>query len=670
MRGAMTRLVVFWFSISWFLLGCGDDEARPTPDAGSDDGGVDAPDPDRIIADRPECENLNPNHCLLPWPSSRYLVADPRTETGWRVEIPREALPKNQYDEPASPDAWMGFDGFSPMTSMMTLFLGRIDTSNLPDETRIADSLSPSSPTVVLDAETGERVAHFAEVDAWPQADPERRSFYIRPAQRMRENRRYIVAIRNLRLQDGTPVRPSNYFRALRDGVSTSVAELEARRAHFEEIFRILGEAGIERGTLLEAWDFRTASGRNAWGTLIAMRDDAFRRIGERGLGCTVTRVEEFTPAERAETWRRVTGTFTVPLYMQTPYEGARLNRDAMGAPAFNGMAEAPFTLVIPHSVRERMQAGGEPARLMVYGHGLLGGSDQVDSRGTRTQLQRYGMVGVGTDWWGLSAADRSVIVTEWIPDVGKFPLVGERLLQGVLNFAVLARTFMGVCRDRPEWRIGDRSAIGDEVYYHGISQGGIMGATLAGISPDIRRYALQVGGISYPIMIRRSIDFIQFEEILLNWYPDKVDRDWTIVSSQNGWDLAEPATYAPHLLSDPLPGSVPQRILYQVSRYDTEVSNLASDIAARTMGLPWFRSSVYEPWNAPSPTDGPADSGYIIYHVEGVEPIPTGTAIASMDNDAHAQLRFRDAVQRQIDAFFRPDGRVENFCDGPCDPN
>ena len=31
--------------------------------------------------------------------------------------------------------------------------------------------------------------------------------------------------------------------------------------------------------------------------------------------------------------------------------------------------------------------------------------------------------------------------------------------------------------------------------------------------------------------------------------------------------------------------------------------------------------------------------------------------------------VRQLDAAQRQIDAFLRPDGRIEQFCDGPCDP-
>ena len=68
------------------FAGCGDDDVTPTPtpDAGPPDAG---PPPYRA-----ECENLNPMGCLLPWPSSRYLVDDSSTRTGRRVAVPVEAI--------------------------------------------------------------------------------------------------------------------------------------------------------------------------------------------------------------------------------------------------------------------------------------------------------------------------------------------------------------------------------------------------------------------------------------------------------------------------------------------------------------------------------------------------------------------------------------------------
>jgi hypothetical protein len=237
-----------------------------------------------------------------------------------------------------------------------------IDASNLPGENDLAASLEPTSPTVILDAETGERVAHMAELDrvdlpAFPE-DPTQRSFYLRPATRLREDARYLVAIRDLRRVDGTAVEPTDYFRALRDDIPSNDPDLEARRPAFEALFDDLAAAGVERSSLLQAWSFHTASGPSLWGDLVAVRQAALEAVGAEGLGCTVTSVEEPPVEENASIFREVRGTFTVPLYNDTPLPGARLVRDAEGRPMQNGTAEAPFLLVIPRSVAASDPAG------------------------------------------------------------------------------------------------------------------------------------------------------------------------------------------------------------------------------------------------------------------------------------------------------------------------
>ncbi|MEM9193800.1 MAG: hypothetical protein AAGF12_31785 [Myxococcota bacterium] len=649
------------------LFGCGDDDpsavdastdGASSNDASTNDGAADADAP----AFRAECENLNPLHCMLPWPSNRFLRTDETTASGFRLDLTAEALPQNVDGESVDMvDAWTRFDGFSPMTSMITTFRGELDTSNLPDETRIGDSLLPNSPTVLLDAETGERVAHFSEIDMWRQANPEQPTFYIRPAQRLKENHRYIVAIRDLKRVDGGAIEPSEYFAALRDDVpNPEFADLEDRRPAFEALFTTLGSAEIPRDNLIEAWEFRTASGESAWGEMLWMRDDAQDRVGARGIGCKVDSVED-NPS--SQVFRRVRGTFTVPLYVENESAGARLVRDGNGAVMFNRMGEAPFELVIPTSASESIAEGGGPVRALMYGHGLLGSEGQVSSGGTVAALQNSEMVGFGTAYWGMASDDRTWFIENAADDFGNFSIMAERITQGTINSIVLARSMKGVCSELPELQINGTPAIDtDQIYYYGISQGGIFGATVAGLSNDIDAYVLQVGAISYPIMIRRSIDFEIFEFSLNLFYRNKLDRDFLLVASANAWDQTDPATYAPHLLQDPLPNTTVKRILYQVSRYDTEVSNLASDIGARTMGLPFMNSSVYEPWNLQG-TDGPEDSAYVIFQLMGVEPIPMGTAVAMEDNRAHGDLRFTEPMLRQLDLFLRPDGQVVDTC-------
>ena len=619
-----------------------------------------------VTVDNADCENINPNHCLMPWPSSRYLADDAAMPTGRHIELPAASMPANQWGEQVEVDSYRRYDGFSPMTSMITVFAGQIDDSNLPAENQLPDSLLPTSPTVLLDAVTGERVGHFSELNKWDGTDLERQAFYVRPAVRLKENHRYIVAIRDLKKVDGSAVAPSDYFRALRDNLSTELAELEARRPLFEDIFGKLEGAGIDRKTLIEAWDFHTASGQAGWQDLLHMRDDANTRVGTGGVGCTVTKIEE--DYGNAEIFRRVHGTFTVPLYVENDQTGARLVRGADGKPMFNGMAEAPFQVTIPYSVKTRIEGGGTGARLLTYGHGLMGERHEVHSSAQRKFMDRFEIVGLATDWWGMSEPDVNTVAAA-LGQLGDFPKVAERLTQGMLNTLLVTRTIAGACASNAAFQINGQTVFDPtEKYFLGISQGSIFGTTVAALSQDIDRFILNVGGMSYPIMIIRSVDFPDYNKVIQAWYPHKLDTDLLMVMIASHWDLSEPATYAPHIIKDPLPNTPVKKVLYTIGRYDAQVPNISSDIAARTMGLKALRPAVYEPWQVEM-VDAPTDSAYVIYDV-GAAPVPLGSQAAAEDNVAHGGVRRNEAAQLQMDAFMAKDGTIRHFCNGPCDPD
>ena len=657
------------------LLACGDDDG--STDTTADAGPVDAmagPDmgPEGIIV-LEGCDNSQDMRCFLPWPSSVFLRDDPATETGYRIDVPEEHLPRERAGGPIDRSApWENFDGFSPSTALMAGFWGKVDDSTLADELHIADTLQPSSQTLILDADTGELVAHFAEIDKWADQDANTTTLYMRPATRLQENHRYVAAIRTgLPLEDGTEAEPSDFFLALREG-ETGNAAVEARQPAMDEIFGLFETAGVNRSELLLAWDFHTASGKSLRGDLLTMWDDTKARWETRvdGIGtCTVESVEMDV---NDSLWKRIRGTFTVPLYMDGPNDGARAQRDSDGNVIYNGTAEAPFEIAIPPSVRDRVMAGEGPGRGMMHGHGLLGAANQTSSGGVRVLLERSAMVGFGTDYWGLSDGDLPYLVSEILQNFGKFDALGERLMQGTINSLVLMKTFApgGSCAELPEMQIDVEGEMrpamnAEELYYYGISQGGIMGGTLAALSDTIDRYILQVGAVNYSTLVRRSRDFEYYEFLLATTYPRKIDRDWLVVSTQNAWSLAEPDAYVGHILADPLPGVdiTDRRILFQTSRYDTEVSNIASDMAAREMGLGVLDSSVYEPWEVPVLTEDSVPSAYVIYHLSEVEPLELGTREPDEDNSAHGDLRYQEEVLEQIELFSRPDGSVVDTC-------
>ncbi len=634
------------------------------PEGGDDDSTATDDDDDTVATVHvdidAECENINPHYCMLPWPSSRYAIEDASTATGWKMNYVPEAFPPNNNDDPFTLDPYNRMDGFPPSAQIINVFPEPVDGANLPSYLDYGESLLDDSPTVLLNMDTGEKVAHFSEFDVRFD-DPENIMMYIRPAQRLDEDSRYAVAIRDLTYESGDPVPASEVFAALRDGDITDSAQVEARRPGFEEVFAALEGVGVVRGDLILAWDFRTASGEMLWGDLVAIRDDAMDRVGADGIGCTVTSViDEYND----EYYREISGTVTVPLYMDSEDPPARLVRGADGLPEYQGDHEVEFVAYIPHSLAE---AGAEPGRLMTYGHGFFGDTGECNASWLRSEADQYGYVVLGTDWAGMATGDVAYAAAALV-NLSDFPMIPERLMQGVTNFLVLTRTIAGVCADDEAFQVNGHTAFDpDELYYMGMSQGAIMGATTMAVSQDIEKAVLNVGAANYPVMESRSRNFNEFELIYSAWYEDRVDREfyWSVLG--HIWELSDPVTYMPHLTSDPLPGSSTKQIIYQVGLNDAQVCNLASDMAARTGGFSQLLPSNHEVWGIDE--FAPGDTGVVQYWDCGAPDVPTGNE-APDENEAHECVRRRDSAKAQVDAFFHPDGEIVSMCDGVCDPD
>ncbi len=651
------------------LVGC--DETTPPSDAGSDAPAIDL---------YPEgCEHIDPTLCLLPWPSSRYLVDDPSTATGRRVEIPAEAMPADMRGRRASPAPYSGRDGFSPLTSMMISFPGALDESVLSNEEHIEDTLLPGSRTVIVDMETGERVAHFAEIDRWEATDPARAPLYLRPARRLSPNTRYAVGITGLRYVDGSEVEPSAFFRALRDDEELDGADVEARRAELEDAFGALDGVGVERATLIAAWSFATGSDEAITAPLVAMRDEALDALGD-GLGCTVTEVRD---AERGDTLpegiaRRIEGTFTMPSFLGGPspddVDQARLHRDATGRPTLNGTIEAPFLILVPATVRDRVAAGGAPGQMVIYGHGILGQRTEIDSRWMTDSMGELGWVVIATDWWGMSRPDTGRLLSTLSASFDDFEATPERIHQGVLNTMGLMRSFRGRCAALDELSLavptGGSAPLYDAEHpvFYGNSLGAILGGTLAGIATDTDRFALGVGGGDWTLLITRSDAWRSFDPLIAASFPDALVRDLLILMTASLWDPIDAANYAPHWLRDPLPGTPAKHVMMQIGIGDVAVSNAASLFVARSAELPLMTPAVIDPFGLDA-TSGPADSALTVYALPGIAPIAPGPHDPGM-SETHNGVRSLPAALLQLDAFLRPDGEVIHSCDGACDPD
>ena len=105
------------------LSGCiGQEDNSSEPDEPITDGSIttdDDTDPSPVIIDVPDqsgCDNLNPHHCMLPFPSDAFLVDDDSTATGLRVNIPPGSIPASGSTSPVEIPRINQLDGMSTVS--------------------------------------------------------------------------------------------------------------------------------------------------------------------------------------------------------------------------------------------------------------------------------------------------------------------------------------------------------------------------------------------------------------------------------------------------------------------------------------------------------------------------------------------------------------------------
>lgn len=608
--------------------------------------------------------------CSVPFPSSYWLEEDETTETGYRVALTTEIVPPSASSEdPFDPTLWNLRDGFSPASPILAWFPEKLDDTSLPSQHDFEASLDPTSATLIVNLDTGELVEHFAELDLSADITPEERQpIILRAAAHLEPNTHYGVAITSslATLDGGTPERPLGFASALRGDFSPD-EKIRATIAGAGEVLAALSELDVAEDDVLLAWDFRTASADQATKHVLSMRDQALAEVGDAGMGFTIESVE---PAPNAEISKRIRGTFTVPSFLSSDdrsVAAAELVTDDTDTPVKQANAEYPFELVIPASA----ETNG-PYPLLVYGHGLLGGADQVSSGHVRQFCNDKGYVCIGTDFIGLSSQEdvgigRNEAAVAAVQDVSKMKWVAHRLEQAIVNFMALTRVAKSIVLDPQALLSNGTSALVDpfEVYYYGISQGGIMGASLMAYSPDIQNGVLQVGGSAYSLMIQRSSNWNQFLPTIRNAYPDRIDQQVVMALWQPLFDDSEGSGTALFQgVHDPLPGTEAKHVLMQIAVGDCQVANLAAEIQARTMGMELVTPSAKDVQGLET-TEGDSENAIAFWDLVR-DPPPETNATPVEDNDVHGDIRKHPLNQQQTDTFLRT-GLAQNPCSGAC---
>ncbi len=622
------------------------------------------------------CDFLDARKCLYPFPNDWFTVEDTSTNTGRRVNLSPEMMPVNVDGVPMDPTEWNRNDGFSPGSNILTYVPGLdLEQSGTAPSTDIGASLDEDAPIVILDAKTGKRVAHWAELDESVD-DPADRPLIVRPAVNFREGHRYVVALRGLRDANGELIPATDAFRAYRDERETDDPVIEDRRDDMEELFATLDDAGVEREDLFLAWDFTVASERNLSERLLHIRDDAFDALGEDAPAFTISAVTE-APEEHVA--RRVVGTFEVPLYLTGAGEaGSRFNTGPDGLPDRNGDYTADFECLVPNAAIGP-DGNARPARPAVYGHGLLGSEDEIRADNIALMADEHDFVFCATKWTGMSEEDVGNAV-EILNDLGRFPSLADRLQQGVLNTLFLGRLMIhedGLVGDPAFQGAGSEPLIDRlELFYDGNSQGGIMGGIATAVAIDWTRAVLGVPAMNYSTLLHRSIDFDVYEAILDPAYPDEHDRTLGISLIQMLWDRGEANGYAQHLTDDPYPGTPEHEVLVHEAFGDHQVANVATEVEARTIGactpeagLAEGRSLDEAPlWEICPIARFPYAGSALVVWDSGAAAPPPGNVAPMAGEDPHEDPRASAAARRQKAAFLARNGKVIDVCDGrPC---
>lgn len=640
-----------------------------------------------------QCNPVSLGDCLLPIPSSYWEKTDTSTPSGFRLNLPAKLLPAKIGDDgqtkiPLDPAPYNAADGWSPGTSIFLHSKEALSAAGLPPHEDIAKSLAPNSVTILLDGDTGERVAHWAELDkndtpasrrgdAEPYLD---HGLLIRPAGDLKRAHRYVVAVtRGLKAAAGGDLPVPAAFAALRDGKETDNAAVERQRTVYEEIFKILGTAGVSKNDLLIAWDFHTASDEYIHRDILAMREQAIAALGTEGIGYEITSIEA-PNADHTGLWK-IEGTYESPLFLEDggdPYlkidkcknevfgdcAPAGYVRDADGLPVQAGTWSRPFILTIPAAG----VAVGSP-QLVQFGHGLLGGGGEIMSGYNRDFATQFNIAFIAGDWTGLSSDDVPVVSAGLI-NWNLFATTAYRLGQGHIDAIALSYTARQIAKSAElKTAIGVSHDVFDPsaMTYYGISLGGIMGGGFMALHPFIRYGVLNVAGSTWSMMIQRSSNWNTYGAGLATGYPSYLDAQILLTLSQTLWDISDPIAFAPHLIKDPFPGVEAKKILYQEAVGDSQVPNVASEKMARAAGLPLLTPSVREVYGLETVTSAP--SALTVWDEDVAAVPPRENTPPPEDNGTHGSVRKLPALMQQISRFLWGDHQIVNTCSGVCDP-
>ena len=609
---------------------------------------------------------------LNPFPS--YHVTALEAE-GCVVRIPVEALPVGVDSAPIPVGRLNVRDGFSAGQTSWWRPGQAIDPASLPRWDDPEAGLGAFASVQVWDLDAGVRLPAFAEVDAYPEQADEDRAVLVRPLAPLPFGARVaIVVTTRVTGTSGTSLTtPEGFSRVQSSGEDDAVA------LHYDALLTRLEDLGQSREEVLLAWDFPVGTRENIAAPLThvvsAMREE-------------LPADPEFTPnisidafldrdagdAPASGLWRELRGSVKLTHYLWAAEDGASEEEHDAGAfrldeafmPVPRGLDDAFFLAVVPESVR-----GAEPGSVpvVVFGHGIFSAPQNYlaapnDPNATVELLDRMGAIGIGGEWRGLTERDRPDAIRVAV-DLGRFPLITDKMVQGVSNQMALPRLMRTSFRNHEAFAHPEGGSLidPDRLYYFGISLGGIEGLTLLAKSEEVQHGVLHVPGSTWSTMLERSTNWNAFEAFVVDHVFDASDRQLLYSVSQLLWDPVDPVTHYPDLTG--------KSVLMQIAVGDEQVPNFTAELLARGASISHVvpgTGDVAGLTTVIAPT-GPDASGFMQFDPQKGLPPPVNRP-AESQSEAHTSIRRTDEVMGQIEAFFAAgeEGTIIHPCgESPC---
>lgn len=434
----------------------------------------------------PECTALAVRSCGLPYPSDEFVVADPHTATGRRIQIPDSGLVAASALSQLGPgagihDAFDGRDGYSALSPVVFEVDQSIDPGFVPPD--------GGDVVKVIDTSTGEAVPIRVELplDAAFRGAPST-IVMVWPRLQWEYGHTYVARLARV---PGLVVEPSAAQGMAWD--TPWVKDLRATLGRLDD---------LAWSDLLTATRFTVGSREDAIGDLAAMARIAAKEDHP------IRNVETVAPVFFDGASAVVSGEVAITDF-----------RDEDGIVSIDRAPErrwVPFLLVVPERA-----ASVEGAPVAIYGHGLVINKESMVVVASANAHHGVATLGIDVPNHGWRSNEGGFLL-----DLANPQRLGRLVnmpLQGIVDHVSLvsALTEHMADLDAAPWRFGTTQGDGrpdldtSHVLYEGTSMGAVLGAGEVALIPEIDAAFLQVPGAGISDIIMHSILWIVFQGVV-----------------------------------------------------------------------------------------------------------------------------------------------------------